>query len=381
MNKAADLFNQPDDAAPPMSIAIGQPAPLSATQQAFNKLITQIETQRAKLNDWAIAQQNFRQKYQLDLLPLIQQHQNLKIQMIYQLDAAFDQKGLNKNERSQVMDLMLYLAEPILAERDDEALGQLVDKYRPVPRRDPQESPADVDDAQDEAGLVHLQALLIEITGMDEAEAAAFRDPAAIFQHIEAHLAQEELRYEAARAERQAKRKKTAKQIEKEAQIQAENAQINQSIREVYRKLASALHPDREPDPARRERKTDLMQRANQAYENNNLLKLLELQIELELIDHAALAALSEERLTRYILTLKAELKNLTAEVKQAALEFHHEYGIDPAERLTPATAVRFLAQEVQSARQQSKQFEREMRQMRDVTGVKAWLRTMRSLY
>ena len=51
---------------------------------------------------------------------------------------------------------------------------------------------------------------------------------------------------------------------------------MSQSIREVYRKLAGALHPDRESDPQERERKTALMQRVNQAYAKNNLLQLLD---------------------------------------------------------------------------------------------------------
>lgn len=60
-----------------------------------------------------------------------------------------------------------------------------------------------------------------------------------------------------------APRKKTAKQLARDAQREAEEKQMSQSIREVYRKLASALHPDREPDPVERQRKTELMQRAN----------------------------------------------------------------------------------------------------------------------
>ena len=52
--------------------------------------------------------------------------------------------------------------------------------------------------------------------------------------------------------------------------------EASQSVRDVYRKLVSALHPDREADGAERERKTALMQRANQAYERNDLLELLD---------------------------------------------------------------------------------------------------------
>jgi hypothetical protein len=53
-------------------------------------------------------------------------------------------------------------------------------------------------------------------------------------------------------------------------------------------------HPDREPDPHERERKTALMQRANHAYGKNDLLKLLELQLELEHIDQPAYTTLDD---------------------------------------------------------------------------------------
>lgn len=61
-----------------------------------------------------------------------------------------------------------------------------------------------------------------------------------------------------------------------------EALQFTQSVREVYRKLASALHPDRVPEGPEREAMTALMQQANQAYEGKDLLKLLDLQARLD---------------------------------------------------------------------------------------------------
>ena len=60
---------------------------------------------------------------------------------------------------------------------------------------------------------------------------------------------------------------------------------FERAVREIFRKLASALHPDRETDPGERARKTALMQRANVAYAANDLLGLLELQFEVDQID------------------------------------------------------------------------------------------------
>ncbi|WP_143605999.1 hypothetical protein [Variovorax sp. 54] len=54
-------------------------------------------------------------------------------------------------------------------------------------------------------------------------------------------------------------------------------------MRDIFRKLASAPHPDRETDAQQRKVKTALMQKANQAYAANDLLALLELQLQLQI--------------------------------------------------------------------------------------------------
>jgi curved DNA-binding protein CbpA len=95
----------------------------------------------------------------------------------------------------------------------------------------------------------------------------------------------------------------------------AEVLQFTQSVREVYRKLASALHPDRVPEGPEREAMTALMQQANQAYEGKDLLKLLDLQARLD--SHASgdarqrVMGLSAATLRHYNQLLDQELGDL----------------------------------------------------------------------
>lgn len=95
----------------------------------------------------------------------------------------------------------------------------------------------------------------------------------------------------------------------------AEALQFTQSVREVYRKLASALHPDRVPEGPERETMTALMQQANQAYEGKDLLKLLDLQARLD--SHASgdaaqrVMGLSAATLRHYNHLLDQELHDL----------------------------------------------------------------------
>jgi hypothetical protein len=105
--------------------------------------------------------------------------------------------------------------------------------------------------------------------------------------------------------------KKAQKRHAEEEQAKAE---IKQSLRELMRKLVSALHPDREPDAAERERKTELMKRVNDAYERNDLLTLLSLQLEIEQIQAADIANFSDERIKQYIRVLEDQLRALRDE-------------------------------------------------------------------
>jgi len=89
----------------------------------------------------------------------------------------------------------------------------------------------------------------------------------------------------------------------------------SRAMREVFRKLASELHPDREPDPDERVRKTVLMQRVNQAYAAGDLLALLELQLSIEQIDASTLAGIAQDRLAHYNHVLEAQLQSLQDEL------------------------------------------------------------------
>jgi hypothetical protein len=181
-----------------------------------------------------------------------------------------------------------------------------------------------------------------------------------------------------AREERRAKRKKSAKQLAAQARQEAEQAQLSQSIREVYRKLASALHPDREPDPQERQRKTALMQRVNQAYAKNNLLQLLELQLELEHIDQSAVNNISEDRLKHYNSILKEQLGELDQEILHVEAGFRHAYGIPPFIDVSPDTVVRNLAGDIAEIQHSIRDLEKDLLAFEDLRRLKSWLKDLK---
>ena len=185
---------------------------------------------------------------------------------------------------------------------------------------------------------------------------------------------------EAARAaHHQARQRKPSA---KERKVQEAAQQASQSVREVYRKLASSLHPDREPDPAERVRKTALMQRANQAYADNKLLDLLQLQLEAEHIDAAHLARVSEERLQHYNRVLTSQYQELQVEVQ--SLRAHLQAQLPQHVRLSskPAGLAKIISTNVQHLRQDGLHLQRTMRALdEDPQLLKAWLKEQRRLF
>ena len=89
------------------------------------------------------------------------------------------------------------------------------------------------------------------------------------------------------------------------------------SIRELYRKLASVLHPDKEHDAEVRAEKTELMKKLNNAYRDNDIETLMNMQMELTQSDLGDLVSDGE------VLTLTlAHVKLQTAKLMQQAEEF-----------------------------------------------------------
>jgi hypothetical protein len=343
---------------------------LSRGQKAFNTLIKQIEKRRTRLRAWERVTPTFQKQYVDDLLPLERQSADLQVKMVYRLDGAFDQKGLTKTERRTISELIAQLAGDLIEECDDGQLKVIYNKH----------SQTDYD-SEAAAELEDMKLALEAMLGVELGDDIDMSSPDEVLQRAHARMEEQQAQEAAAnqaREERRAKRKKSAKQLAAQAKQEAEQAELSQSIREVYRKLASALHPDREADPQERERKTALMQRANQAYGKNDLLKLLELQLELEHIDQRAINDISEDRLKHYNKILREQLGELDQEILHVEAGFRHAYGIPPFIHVSPETVLHNLANDIAGLRQCIRGLEVDLLVFEDLKQLKGWLKHLK---
>jgi hypothetical protein len=338
-------------------------ANLSKGQRTFNKLVKEIEASRAKLARWQIFKVAFDQRVLGEHEPVLQNFRALQAAMVRAFDQALDRKGLTKSERNVLQQLVCEMAEHLIVETDDEELKAIYNKH------------SDTDfDAEEEAAVDSMKAAVEDMYGVDLGDAADLNTPEEILARLQEQMDAALLQREEAEAEHGARRK-TAKQLAKEAKQKAEADQTSLSIREVYRKLASALHPDREPDAKERVRKTALMQRVNHAYEKKDLLQLLELQLEVEQIDAAAIANLSEDRLKHFNKILQEQLTELQDEIDYEETPLRVRFDLPPHRAAEPDTIMACLTRDIRELKRNTKLIEKDLSMPRDLLMLKRWIK------
>lgn len=347
--------------------------PLGAQQQQFNTLIQQIAAQRALLAQWQQAQQDYRRRYAQELLPALRAFQALLSEYLHWLDTAYARPDLSKADRATLADALARMAADLAQAAQDPATAAAMTALHqhyaptnaPIPQGRGRGTPPATPSQEAAQGV-----------DMESDSDPDLNDPEALQRYAEQQEAQwqaQQAQAEAARAAHHRARQRKPSAQERQAQAAAQQA--SQSVRAVYRKLASALHPDRESDPAERARKTVLMQRANQAYADQQLLELLQLQLEIEHIDAAHLARASEERLQHYRHLLTVQLQELQAEVQSLRAQLLPWL---PGSS-KPSALRKLLRAHLQQLRQDSLHLQDTMRALQtDPQGLKAWIKAQR---
>ncbi len=342
---------------------------LTPQQRRFNSLIRQIEQARRTLATWHDSIPVYGQAYTQVLLPLQTAFMAARREWAFALDAQLTQRRWAKAERETLRTLLCDAAGELLDARDDDAeLKALFDKHAEV----------DFDIERQDVALA-MKDLAQAVTGLDLGDDEGIRTEADLFERMRHGMRAQEEANEAAAAEREAaapRQRKTAAQQRKEAEAQ----QATQSLREIFRKLASFLHPDRETDPRQREAKNALMQKVNQAYAANDLLTLLELQLQVEQIDAGHIAKAGNERLKHYNKVLSEQLQELKHELARVEAGFRFDFNLEPGLGLDPRKLGQLLDGNARRLRAELQRQQRELLMLEDVAATKRWLKRQQQL-
>lgn len=327
--------------------------PLSAAQRTFNRLTEAIRREREALADWQAYRGRFERRVAGELRALDDHLRDAQRRLVRRLDELLSAAGhgerLSRQHRARVRSHLLHVLDNLLQCGPDAELEALHDRH------------SDVSHAQRRRRDMEIaEALIGDVMGPEMVQGHEARDVDELLRHAgERFAAQAEdeargaTRGERARAERAAERKARTAHA------------ASRSVREIYRRLASALHPDREVDAVERERKSRLMQRANQAYESDDLLELLALQIEIEQIEVDALASVPEERLRHYNEVLREQLRALQAQTQECVAVFRLEFELTAAV-IAPRHVDQAIDARIAQMRAVSDEIERDLRQLDD---------------
>jgi hypothetical protein len=364
------LWSEPtmNSALPTIRIASpNQQSTLSKYQKLFNNLIKKIDADRKRLVAWQTMIPLYRQKHASEFVPLTQTFNGLRAELVKLFDKATTERSLNKNDKKKLKNIICEIAAGLIAENDDEYLKQIYNKH----------SGGDID-AEIKEEKSAMKAMMEGILGIDLDDDIDFTSPESMMAHVGEKMQQKLEDEEQIRQNNQkknVKRKKSAKTLAKEEKQQAEAQSISQSIRDVYRKLAVALHPDKEQDALERDRKTALMQRVNVAYNNKDLLQLLELQLEVEQIDQATINTITEDRLKHYNKILTEQSKDLQMEVAVISDLFRMRFTISPELSLSPEAAMRNLDSGIRSIKKDISDLKGDLRLFQDAKNLKEYLK------
>ena len=357
--------------------ATGGASTMSKTQKAFNRLIDKIASQREALAKWQAFFPRHQQRVNEEMVPALELFDEQKIAFMLLLDAARDVAGMTKGERTKLATLVRNMTEDLLDVLDDERVIAMYDKHHDVSYA--QALQHDVDKFKD----------LVEDTlgfSMEDEEFGDARTPEEMLEALMGRMGEEMMAEEEAEAATAAQQQhskssqstaKSAKAKAKEA-AELEQAQAaSQSVREIYRKLASEFHPDREPDPVERARKTALMQSVNQAYANKDLLQLLELQLRFEQIDAEHLATVDDSRLQHYVKVLQDQSRELDMELAEVTEPFL-DYASDTRRYESVVAEIQEdFESELSGLRAENVRMKDSLDEFADVAVLRVWLKSV----
>ncbi len=334
-------------------------------QQRFRRLLEKVDGLRRRVRAWKEARPDIEGGISA-YAALLERRRRRCRDMVGLLDRAYGSSVLGKADRKTLAEVIASLAGELIGYGGHDDLKPLYNRYS---RSDFDAEAA----AADAAGAEALRSMMEEL-GMELGDAdLSSMEKIKAYTEAQLEAAQREA---AAEEERRARRKKSAKQAAAEARREEERRSTGKALQDVYRELARALHPDREQDPEERARKTGLMQEVNVAYEAKDLLRLLELQLELERVEAELVDTIAEERVRHYIRILDEQSKQLAVELEELELPFRLEMRLPPTARLTPANVVARIRADTEKVKQESAALEHDLEAFEDVTRLKAWLKT-----
>jgi hypothetical protein len=340
--------------------------PPSPAVRAFNLQLTRVDKLKAQLAELDALAQSHRVELHRWVAPLQQRQREHMRELALGLAEHLQGKALSRLQQETATETLCRLAQT-LAEEGDTAMATLHDQHSRQTLAQKKQAAADA-----------LRARLEDVLG-EPLDAAG--DDASMEELLRAGMARLRESQDEEQARRQAKvkaRKARQKPGTEQVKAQAQQTDAETQLRTLFRQLASALHPDREPDPQERLRKTALMSEANAAYGRKDLVTLMQIQLRAELADPAAVSRMADHKLAALTLLLKQQVADLERERAARQQRLAGEFDLPPGQATNPNTLKQHLLAQVDALESAVAQLERDLAQVQEPAALKRWLNQQR---
>ena len=375
------LPETPPDAATSLSALMVQPsaqAPLTPAQQRFNDLLARIEALSGliqRLEAWSDRHRYAHIQALRESVKLAQTHRKSLLLFVHErLQTADLTDRQQRMARGMVRGLIDHLA-PMA----DPQVQAMADVY--VSEEDTQEV------AQEQAEAAQrLRERIEEALGQPIEKAGQYQTPEEMMQagmrqwqrQQEADEQRKAAKRAARKAQKQAQKKSAAAEKSEVPAAALRELDAKSAIRTIFRQLASALHPDREPDEQERLRKTALMSEVNAAYEKNDLTTLLRLQMQVAQVNpqnKAGSARMADDKLIAMSLLLKEQVAALEEDLDQLESRLSQELCV-PVRADADEAALSLSLQRIQAdQRHSADSLAADLRRIHNDAELKRWLK------
>jgi hypothetical protein len=363
-------------------IAIATPdAALSKAQKEFNRLSKSVAQLRKSIEDVEEGTKNLQQKALKELLPLSNEYDFQRANLVRLFDRNMRSSGFKSDEKKKMKHLICELAGE-LAGKDVEEMKVIFDRYS-------KEAFDEMEAESSKQIIADMKDMFEELYGIRFDDEADISTPEKMREYVGQKMKEREVAETERQRIRNEKKKqgpKSAKQAAAEAKraakqlkIEEEQKKVSKSVREVYLDLVKTFHPDKELDETEQKRKTEIMQRVTAAYEANDLLALLSLQLEFERISTADLNALADERIRLFNSTLQRQLFELQQHLNECLgalsmlVNSNSIFGVSSVLQAEWA-----LKDHIKMLKSAIKDIKKDINQLDDPAVLRAWLKDYR---
>lgn len=278
-----------------------QNIPLSKEQKRFNSYVNKIKSLKQNIQDWKDVNDLLFAKGQQLILPVERKGEDILIEIMLALENHPLRAKLPAHSRNKLKKMLFEFAESAVFTYDRLEYKDLFDKYSKETFETKQQHEKEV---QKRNMKIILDSLGIDVEDKDLEDEESFIKK---MTETKQKMAEEK----AAHAEKANNRKKTKAQIAKAEREKQAADTLNKTTKQIYRDLVQHFHPDREQDEQKREQKNEIMQQITAAYEADDFLKLLELQITLLEDRENAFGKFDDTQLKYFNNVLKGQVEQL----------------------------------------------------------------------